>query len=227
VLRPGGAPIVVAVARDRTVVPPSGVRVVHMTGLDERALWNLGPPRIRIEEVVLDLAARANTDLQAISLLADAVQARRTTAQRLLDALARRRRIRRRRFLGAVLADIRDGTCSVLEHGYLTRVERPHGLPRADRQAPDTSRGPILKDVSYARYDTEVELDGRLFHDNAAARDSDLERDLDAAVDGRETLRLGWGQVFDRACSTARKVASVLEARGWTGVFRRCPACPE
>ncbi len=39
-----------------------------------------------------------------------------------------RRRLRRRRWLRAVLLDIADGTCSVLEHGYLVRVERPQWI---------------------------------------------------------------------------------------------------
>jgi hypothetical protein len=33
-----------------------------------------------------------------------------------------------------VLTDIAGGTCSVLEPGYLTRIERPHGLPTGRRQ---------------------------------------------------------------------------------------------
>ncbi|MGN6782242.1 MAG: hypothetical protein ACTHJH_12130 [Marmoricola sp.] len=57
-----------------------------------------------------------------------------------------------------------------------------------------------------------VELDGRLFHDTASARDRDAERDLDAAVSGATTVRLTWGQVYDRPCATAAKVASVLRA---------------
>ena len=60
-----------------------------------------------------------------------------------------------------------------------------------------------------------------------AARDRDLERDLDAAVDAdRLTLRIGWGQVYDRPCSTARKVARALSNRGWTGAVTQCPSCP-
>ena len=111
----------------------------------------------------------------------------------------------------------------MLEHGYLTRVERPHGLPAGDRQQ---AGGGAYRDVAYPEHGTYVELDGRLFHDNGRARDADLDRDLDAAADGHETLRLGWGQVFDRPCATALRVAAVLRARGWTGTLRRCRDCP-
>ena len=45
------------------------------------------------------------------------------------------------------------GPVSVLEHGYLTRVERPHGLPRGRRQRPAVStRGRVFRDVDYEQY---------------------------------------------------------------------------
>ena len=71
-----------------------------------------------------------------------------------------------------------------------------------------------------------MELDGRLFHTSTEARDLDLERDLDAAVDGSETVRLGYGQVFRTSCTTAIKVATLLQLRGWEGRPRRCPDWP-
>jgi predicted methyltransferase len=49
------------------------------------------------------------------------------------------------------------------------------------------------RDVVYAEFEQVVELDGRLFHDSADARDADLDRDLDAAVERLGTVRLGWG----------------------------------
>ena len=98
----------------------------------------------------------------------------------------------------------------MLEHGYLTRVERPHGLGPARRQVSDRlGAGAIYRDVLYAG-GLVVELDGRLFHDTTAQRDKDLDRDLDAAVAGNDTVRLGWGQVYDRACWTASRVARLL-----------------
>lgn len=215
----------VAVARNRVPRAPAGV-VVHRTAhLHSRARWNLGPPRIRIEDAALDVAARAPDAFAAVSVLADVVQSRRTTAPRLLQALSTRRRIARRDFLGAVLRDVAAGTCSVLEHGYLTRVERPHGLPRPRRQVVGSSRGPIYRDVAYDAFGFVVELDGRLFHNTARARDRDLDRDLDAAVDGRQSVRLGWGQVFGRPCETATRVASLLRQNGWAGSPTTCPSC--
>jgi hypothetical protein len=70
-----------------------------------------------------------------------------------------------------------------------------------------------------------VELDGRLNHDSTRARDIDLERDLDAALEREHTVRLGYGQVFGRACSTASKVGRLLQIRGWAGASAPCPRC--
>ena len=221
------AAIRIAVDEDRKVASREGYLVRRVVGFDDKVQWNLGPPRIRVEEAALDVAARARTELDAIATLADICQSRRTTAQRILDALEQRRRLRRRAWLRDVLTDIADGTCSALEHGYLTRVERPHGLPTAHRQRPGRSvTGTLSRDVDYDPLPLVVELDGRLFHDSAGQRDRDLDRDLDAAVDGRRSVRLGWGQVFDRSCVTAGKIAALLTQRGWGKLPCRCgPGC--
>lgn len=221
-----GPLIHVAVSRDRgTLVEPEGVRIHHIDHLDERALWNVGPPRLRYEEAALDIASRL-TGFDAIRVLADACQSRRTTAHRLLRALDARQRIRRRHWLRAILADIAEGTCSVLEQSYLDRVERAHGLPPATRQARSTSSvGVCYRDNEYDRR-LIVELDGRLFHDSASARSKDVERDLDAAVDGRSTVRLTYYQVFDHPCRTAGKIAHIMRQHGITVDGHPCgPGC--
>jgi len=220
-------PIHVAVARGRHLVAPDGVRLHRRDGLEKHVLWNLGPPRVRYELAALDVAMAADTDLEAISVLAKAVQSRRTTARRLLDSMRTRKRVPRRDWTERVLSDIAEGTFSVLEHGYLTRVERPHGLPRARRQVSNAGRvGRIYRDVSYTE-PFEVELDGRLFHDSAEGRDRDFDRDLLTQVEGRLTTRLSWGQVFDRPCWTAGQVGLLLQRHGWAGSTTACgPDCP-
>lgn len=218
-------PIHVAVDRNRPLRAPGNVLIHRTVGLATRVSWNLGPPRLRIEHAALDLAAEAADDFAAVSVLADVVQSRRTTVGRLADALGGRQRIARRAFLSAVLRDVGLGTCSVLEHGYLTRVERPHGLPRPRRQSTGPSPRTVYRDVEYDAFGLVVELDGRLFHDTARARDRDLDRDLEAAIDGRQTVRLGWGQVIGRPCETAPRLAALLRQRGWAGQATTCPQC--
>jgi hypothetical protein len=216
----------VAVDRHRSLVAPPGVRRHRMSGFGQRVRWNLGPPRIHYEDALLDIAADSGSDLDALGGLADACGSRRTTAWRLLASLGDRRRLARRGWLDSVLRDIAEGTCSVLEHGYLTRVERPHGLPRGRRQRPAVSaRRDIFRDVDYEAYGLIVELDGRAFHESVADRDRDLDRDLDAAVERLETVRIGYGQVFARASATADRVGRILRRRGWPGSPTRCRLC--
>lgn len=217
----------VAVDRDRHLATPAGTRLHRVAGFDARVAWNLGPPRIRYEDTVLDLAADAPDRLGMVAALTDACGARRTTATRLLGRLEERSRIPHRDFLRAVLADVAEGTCSVLEHGYLTEVERAHGLPAGERQAVRVTGGTTsYLDVRYAALDLVVELDGRLVHGTAAARDRDLQRDLTTAVDeAGTTLRLGYGQVFDRPCATAAAVAAVMRRLGWAGTPIPCEKC--
>jgi hypothetical protein len=215
----------VAVQWERRVRAPAGVRVLRLRDFGARVQWNLGPPRIRYDDAIIDVAADAATDLDAVASLADACGSRRTTAERLLRTLDQRARVPRRAWLEDILGDVAQGTCSVLERGYLDLVERPHGLPSGRRQARHRQAGStVYRDVEYDG--VIVELDGRLFHDSTRARGRDLERDLDAATYGDQTLRLGYAQVFERGCSTAVKVAGVLQRHGWSGQVARCGACP-
>ena len=123
----------VAVDRDRAFRAPERVVPHRLADLDAKVQWNLSPPRVRIEHAVIDVAAEAPDELAAIAMLSDAVRARRTTVDRILAALSTRSRVARRPFLDSVLRDVAAGTCSVLEHGFLSRGG---GLPRAaDRPA--------------------------------------------------------------------------------------------
>ncbi|MGD9960072.1 hypothetical protein [Nocardioides sp.] len=83
----------------------------------------------------------------------------------------------------------------------------------------------IFRDALYEDFGLVVELDDRAFHCSVADRDRDLDRDLEAAVERLETLRIGYGQVFERPCDTANRVASVLRRRGWSGIPTGCGRC--
>lgn len=225
---PDSDPIRVAVDVRRTVTATPGVRVRRVAGLAAKVRESASPPRMRVEEATLDFALSREDDHAAFEALAASVRARSTTAERLLDAVVARQRISRRRWLVDVLTDIRDGSCSVLEHGYLTRVERAHGLPRSRRQhheEPAAAHG-LYRDVHYEGLGVEVELDGRAFHDEPNQKDDDLDGDLDLVVQQRTSVRLGWGQVYRRTCRTACRVARILQARGWEGTPTPCgPDC--
>lgn len=222
-----GEVVHVAIDASRRVADRDGVRVHRIRNLAPMVQWHLGPPRLRFEDNTLELAHRAGTELDAIEVLTSAVGSRRTTASRLRDALRVRPRIRRRGLLTALIDDLEQGTCSVLEHGYLTRVERPHGLPSADLQRPRVGeRGSEYRDVEYGTLGLVVELDGRVGHVAWVAQGRDADRDLDDHADGREAVRLRWRQVYGTPCRTANRIGRILSRRGWTGRPRRCgPDC--
>jgi hypothetical protein len=222
------APISVAIDATRRVVPRTGLRIHRVKRLEEKARWNLSPPRVSVEVVALEKAHRARDDLAAIAALTDVVGRRLTTAARIGSALADRPRLRRRQLLTALVGDLAAGTHSVLEHGFLTRVVRPHGLPEPTRlQAPRAGRsGSEYRDVEYADFAMFVELDGRFNHDGAPASDRDAIRDLDDLADGQVTPRLRFAQVYGGQCRTAARLARIFAARGWRSSATSCgPGC--
>ena len=163
-------------------------------------------PVLRIEDVVLDLAGRGS-DGYAIGLVTRACQRQLTTAARLLERVRGRARHPRRALLIGLLEDAAGGTTSFLEHGYLTRVERPHGLPPAARQhvVPETGH---RSDGAYVVERVLLEHDGRAFHVEDA-READLARDATHLAHGWVTVRTTYPMVFAEACATARRVEDV------------------
>ncbi|OBG18478.1 hypothetical protein A5765_03555 [Mycolicibacterium celeriflavum] len=206
--------------------------VLHRTpDFEQRAELDRSPPAIRLEHALIDVASSELHDehlADAFAVLARVCATRRTTPQRMLRALATRQRVSGRRTLEAMLTDLRDGACSVLERGYLHTVERAHGLPRGQRQTRSTATGrSTFQDVSYPRQGVVVELDGRAFHDSPQDRDRDALRDLaELSRSDLVTIRLTYGLVFADACRTAFLIGDVLRRRGWTGGLRSCPKCP-
>ena len=215
----------VVVEARRTVRDRPGVCVHRSARLDDIVRWNLGPPRVSYEEALLDVVADRSSRQVVVNDLTAGIQARRTTALRLQQALKARPRMPDRRWLERLLGDLLLGTHSVLEHGYLVNVERPHGLPRGDRQVRAAASGQrIFRDLLAGSL--VIELDGRTHHDDAAAWESAHDRDLDAAVAGLSTVRLTYGQVFDKACWTAVRLEVLLRRAGWTGRATACgPEC--
>lgn len=218
--------IEVAIDRTRSVTEGDGISVTRRMDLDGQALMNLCPPRVRVEQALLTVASRSSDAEGAVAVLADACQQRHTTPGRLVGALRQRPVLAHRRLLLSILVDVATGTYSVLERRYLLRVERAHGLPSGSRQRRvKVGRHVHYRDVEYIRLGTTVELDGRIGHDSTADRWADLDRDVDAAVRGDLTLRIGWKQVLD-PCRLAAAVARILIARGWTGRPQPCrPGC--
>ena len=224
-----GDPIHVAIEHPRRGAELPGVRLHRLRHLEDRVQWHRIPPRLRIEEAALDVAAGARSTTDAVAVLSGVVQRRATTAERLLERLESRGRLPHGQELRAVLRDVALGTHSVLERLYLTRVQRPHGLPAGRGQARATGPGGkvIYRDRLYDTFALVLELDGREWHDSAEVREDDGWRDLRTAREGQLTLRLGWPHVHEHACRTAVDLGAVMERRGWSGSAGPCsPGCP-
>jgi hypothetical protein len=186
----------------------------------------LDPPRTRLEETVLDLAAAAVSADDAVGWVLRACGSRRTTPDRLAAALTQRGRMRWRREVREALDPAHAGVHSLLEYRYLRYVEHAHGLPTGTRQRLIVRGGRRqYADVDYEGYATIVELDGRAAHPESS-RQLDARRDNANAADGRVTLRYGWADVSEHACEVAAQVAAALRQRGWRGRLRPCgPGC--
>jgi hypothetical protein len=93
------------------------------------------PPCTRVEDTVLDLIQIAPTFDDAFAWICRAIGRRLTTADRIRQSMGARKKTRWRKELTLALGDAGDGVLSLLEYRYVRRVERPHGLPAARRQA--------------------------------------------------------------------------------------------
>jgi len=106
---------------------------------------------------------------------------------------------------------------------YVHRVERPHGLPAARRQARiRQGTGNRYLDNLYQEFGVCVEIDGTAAHP-ADEQWRDKRRDNANTVSGLVTLRLGLLDLGDHRCETAADVATVLRRHGWLGSPRPCP----
>ena len=211
-------------------VPPDVVTVFTSANHRQRPGWRFiradrravgEPPRTNVETTLLDLCADADSDRIA-ALLADAMSGGRTTAKRLLAALAQRPALPHRALLREILGDVSVGAHSALERRYLVDVERPHHLPTAIRQR--HAHHSHRSDALYDDYRLLVELDSKLHHSGGAAF-TDMTRDNAHALMGITTIRLGWQQVTANACETARMIGGFLMTRGWEGPVQPCQHC--
>jgi hypothetical protein len=215
--------IEVLIPANRRVVRPSHVGVATCSDLARRTAPSRWPSRTTVEDTVLDLAERGDSE-NAIVWLSKACQCRRTTTVRLAEVLESRMRHRWREVLVDALSDVADGVESLLEFRYVRRVERPHGLPEARRQRVVVTGGCRRRtDNDYEPFGVVVELDGRLGHEGAGIF-RDRTRDNIAAVSGKVSLRFGWADVDAQACEVARDVAVLLWSRGWRGKLKCCGA---
>ncbi len=184
------------------------------------------PPRTRIDDTVLDLTDTSHSPRAVAGWVTQACQKRLTTPERLAAALARRKKIKWRPMLEAMLIDVAEGAQSPLELKYLRAVEQAHGLPKGTRQRRNSFARVIWIDVHYGEFRTVVELDGRVGHEGDG-QFRDRRRDNRSTRQGLWTLRYGHAETFGTPCDVAAEVAGVLHKQGWRGAPRPCSSgCP-
>ncbi|MFE7227346.1 hypothetical protein ACFU7D_21320 [Nocardioides sp. NPDC057577] len=216
-------PIHVAIDQRRRVDPQPGIVLHRIVDLDKHSFPD-AMPRLRLEDNLLLMAGEATDEIDVIGVIGRGVGRRGVSVGEVRMALKRFPRLRRRAWIADLLEDLALGTDSVLEHGYLTRVERAHGLPIGTRQAlRRTEGGNQYRDIDYEAYGLVVELDGRVGHDSWDDQGKDADRDLDdlALVD-RLTARLRWRQVYGTSCRTATRIGRILAKGGWPGAPAPC-----
>lgn len=178
---------------------------------------------------MLDLVEAADTFERKFHWICLALNDRRTTPDRLLDALERRKKFRDRMEAQLLLGDTGAGVRSWLEMLYVRGVERSHNLPRAERQVNTRHGGSsIYLDNLYKEYRLCVELDGAATH-SGAQQLRDKRRDRRNAVrDKLLTLRFGYPDLRTSRgqCESAAEVASVMRDRGpYVGTSCGRPGC--
>ncbi|MFK4087468.1 hypothetical protein ACI2LF_25390 [Kribbella sp. NPDC020789] len=180
------------------------------------------PPRRTAAHAVLDIVASSRTLDEVAVIVAEACQSGRVTAADLLAGLAERPRLRHRKALRPIIADVAAGSHSLLELRYLRDVERRHRLPAGVRQRAVDGE---YTDVHYEA-GLNVELDGRL-HLVPRQRWRDLDRDNRATLRAEATLRYGWFDITSRPCAAAVQVVQALRFRDPAVKARPCrPSCP-
>lgn len=216
----------VTVPRGQHLVTVPGIVMHRSSRLDLARHPVRTPPRTKVEETALDLAQAASTFDDAFGWVSRPCNARLTTPRRIRAAMQSRGRVRWRDVLDLALSDIADGVMSPLENRWVRDVERPHGLPAAERQVwiiRDT--GSQYLDNLYREVLIGVELDGQAYHP-ADRRWMDIGRDNALAGDGVLVLRYGWVDVVTRPCKAAVQWGAAAIRRGWTGTLRPCgPSC--
>lgn len=208
-------------SRDELVI------VRHRSPAPARSRGSL-PPAALVEFGVIEASELILSRRAVIALVTDACQKGKTTAGKIARAMTSYKRLRHRRLLLELVAEIHDGANSVLEFDGVRDVLRAHDLPTGRGQVRERVNGSVVyRDREIPEYGVIIEFDGRRGHEDPASRLRDNRRDLLALESRRVTVRLGWADVHEDACRSAIQVARILRSRGWPNAPTPCsPLCP-
>lgn len=198
----------------RCVSPAPGLLVRRTSCLaegDRRTLQGLAVTSL--ERTVVDICAALPGERNRVALVAEVLQARRTTAARLQRCLERHPTVRGARRLQAVLAMLRPGFESVLEvelgrqlaaAGLYPVCQHPVTLPDGRR---------VRLDFAFVAERVNLEADGVAFHLRPNQHDADVLRDEQLRRMGWEVVRASTSAIRGDPASVVRRVYAALDAR--------------
>lgn len=198
----------------RSKIP--GVVIHRSSSLDRTRHPVSSVPITRVEDTVLDLITRSADFEEKFDWVGRAVGERLTTPDRILEALRQRRKFPDRREAELALGYARGGIMSWLELQWVIGVERPHGLPAAQRQVQVRQEtGNRYLDNLYEAYRVCVELDGRAAHPESEQRRDNARDRWNLAHENVVTMRFDTESLVEqpRKCEAAAALARVLRGR--------------
>jgi hypothetical protein len=152
------------------------------------------------------------------TVLAAGAQQRRVRGQDLRATLDRMTRVRRRRLMYEILADVEGGAQALSELDFTRQVIRRFRLPEPSRQAGrrDSHGRQRWIDVLFDEWKVAVEIDG-VQHITPLEQWDDMERDNDLSADGHQMLWFPAWLVRRNPEIIAAKILSALRAKGYKG----------
>ncbi|MFD5250682.1 hypothetical protein ACFWIW_39455 [Amycolatopsis sp. NPDC058340] len=226
-------PVEITVPYTFSAISQAPVVIVHRSRALPHIAAGTSPPRTRVTDTILDLAAAQRTPHQATNTIVDLLGRTRTSVAAMEACVLARPPFRYRPAIRYGLALVGGGLMSALEVAYQEDVEDKHGLPRGNRQTPIEVDGKTLwEDVTYDEHGAAVtvRLDGRATHATPGVAFRDRRRDNAAELAGRARLVYGWQDVHDSPCGVAAEVRTILIREGWSPAGARpvtCSRCGE
>ena len=174
------------------------------------------PAQTRIARALVDGAAWMATDRGALAVLVSGVQQRLVRVRDLAAEVDRNERLRRRRLIKRVLADIEGGAHALSELDFLRLVVRQFGLPEPDRQVPrrDENGRRRWLDACWERARLVVEIDGAA-HIDALTYWDDMDRANDLTLDHYRVLRFAAWMIRYNPEFVAAKIRQALREAGY------------
>ena len=176
----------------------------------------LVPRRTRPARSVVDAAAWAGSDRQAVAIVLAAFQQGLVAARTVHDALARRGPMRRRALVRESVLDAGGGVQSLPERDF-DEIRRGAGLPVPSRQR--AVRGPTGRyylDAAWTTWDVAVEIHG-LPHLEVQQWSADVVRANEVVISGPRLIAFTSYATRHQKTLVADQLTRLLRSAGWDG----------